>query len=98
MNNRELAELIVRSSRGSALRYMNKRWWVYDDGFWIQDHGSIRVDSLIRAVCRQEGHIKGLNLYAVNQIRAEMSAYLIDDRLPGRTAPPDRLRPSDPSL
>jgi hypothetical protein len=67
-----------------AYRHVGQQWWVYDDGYWVQDRGSMRINAAICSYAESMGYEDGLKLYMIDRYRAVLAAQLHYDRLPAR--------------
>jgi hypothetical protein len=83
--------------RGRAFRFVNHRWWVYDDGYWTQKQARSSLDRSILAEGRDtEPGTEVNNLirqgveqsYIRNRIIAHLAGVLWTDKLPARLEPP----------
>jgi hypothetical protein len=91
VNQYELANLIMDSPAVQAFRFVNKRWWHYNDGYWEQSTATIYLDGVIMRAAQRENWLQGGNMYMITRVRSVLAGYLATSRLPGRLEPP---RPS----
>jgi DNA recombination-dependent growth factor C len=90
----------LRSPRRMTHRYVARSWWAYDDGYWVLDQGSRRVDKAILATIQELGWMKGEQTYIRTRIRTRLAGWLPSLSLPGRiedTIVPSIVRDSHPS-